>query len=85
MSGMNLEKYLAKQSLHDPKYSKDLYLRPLAKPGQHIWYSYQPIGMSILSKVITKLCDAAGMVGQYSNHSLHSTAATRMYDSKLDE
>lgn len=38
-----------------------------------------------MSKVIAKLCDAAGMVGRYSNYSLCLTAATHMYDWKIDE
>ena len=80
------EKYIAKCPSHNPKCSKDLYLHPLAKPpNPHVWYSCQPLGLSTLSKVIAKLCDAAGMVGRYSNHSLHSTAVTRMYDQKMDE
>ena len=80
------EKYLAKHPSHDPKCSRDLYLRPLAKPqNPHIWYSCQPVGMGTLSKVIAKLCDATGLPGKYSNHSLHSTAVTRMYDNNIEE
>ncbi len=80
------EKYVEKQLSHDPKCSKDLYLWPLAKPlNPHMWYSCQPISLSTLSKVIAKLCDAAGMVRRYSNHSLRSTAATHMYDQKMDK
>ncbi len=80
------KKYLTKHLSHDPKCSKDLYLRPLAKPSNpHVWYSCQPIGLGMLSKVIAKLCNAASMVCHYSNHSLRSTAATQMYDQNMDE
>ncbi len=41
--------------------------------------------MGMLSKVIAKLCQAAGLPGHYSNHSLRSTTATRLYDQNLDE
>ena len=80
------KKYLAKYLSHDLKCLKDLYLQPLAKPlSPHVWYSCQPLGIGTLSKVIAKLCDAVGMHGKYSNHSLRSTAAMRMYDQNLDE
>ncbi len=80
------EKYIAKHPSQDPKCSKDLYLCPLAKitdPG--VWYSCQAISVRTLGKVIAKLCHAGGLEGRYSNHSLCSTAATRLYDSKFDE
>ncbi len=80
------EKYLAKRPSQDPKCSKDLYLRPLAKPTyDRTWYSCQALRLRVLSKVIAKLCYTGGLEGHYLNHSLHSTAATRMYDSNLDE
>ena len=80
------EKYLAKHPSQDPKYSKDLYLRLRAKPTNvGCWYSCQPLGLGTLSKVIAKLCHTGSLEGWYSNHSLCSTAATRMYDSNLDE
>ncbi len=61
-------------------------MRPLAKlPNLYIWYSCQPIGIGILGKVIAKLCHTAGFEGHYSNHSLHSTAATRLYDHNVNE
>ena len=80
------EKYLAKHPSQDPKCSKDLYLRPLAKPTcAGTWYSCQPLGLGTLSKVITRLCYAGGFEGRYSNHSLCSTAVTGMYDNQMDE
>ncbi len=80
------EKYLAKRPSQDPKCSKDLYLRPLVKPqNPNIWYSCQPLGLGMLSKVIAKLCHAGGLEGRYSNHNLRSTAATLMYNSNIDE
>ncbi len=80
------QKYCAKQPTHDPKCSTQFYLRPLAKVmNKHIWYSCQPIGVNTLRRVITKLCDAAGIPGKHTNHSLRSTAATRLYQNNVDE
>ncbi len=40
------EKYFAKRPSQDPKCSKDLYLRPLAKPTcDGTWYSCQALGL----------------------------------------
>ena len=50
-----------------------------------MWYSYQPLGVGTLSKVIAKLCNAARMYGKYSNHSLRSTAVICMNDENIDE
>ncbi len=38
-----------------------------------------------MSKVITKLCDAAGFEGQRSNHSLRSTATTYLFENNVSE
>jgi hypothetical protein len=34
---------------------------------------------------VAKLCERAGFTGNFSNHSLRATAATRLYASGLDE
>ena len=80
------EKYLAKHPSHDIKCSHDFYLHPLANPkNPHVWYSYQPTGIHPLGKIIGKMCKAAGIGGRHTNHSLRSTAATRMYQYGLEE
>ena len=47
----------------------------------HIWYSCT----QTLSKVIAKLCDAAGIPGQHSKDSLQSTAATHLFEENVSE
>lgn len=80
------ELYLSKHPSHDPKSSHDLYLRPLSNPkNPHVWYSYLPIGVHTLVKVIAKMCKASGLGVKLSNHSLRSTAATCLYQNGVEE
>lgn len=39
----------------------------------------------MLVKVMAKLAHSAGFSGQPTNHSLHATAAMRLYDENIDE
>jgi hypothetical protein len=62
-----------------------LYLRPLAKPTSKVWYSSQPLGVQKITSTVSRLC-AQAEVGEYkTNHSLRATAASRIYQSGLDE
>ena len=63
----------------------DFYLRPLANYHNDNWYCCQPIGQNTLSKVISNLAKAAGLVSNYSNHLLLATAASRLYNANVDE
>lgn len=56
-----------------------LYLKPLQHPTNDCWYQPRPVGHNILSNTIKRLCSKAGIVGNYSNHSLRRTCATRLY------
>ncbi len=77
---------MGKRPSHNPKCSHDFYLRPLVSPkNPHIWYSCEPIGIHPLCKIVAKMCKATGIGGWRTNHSLHSTAATRMYQSGIEE
>ncbi len=44
-----------------------------------------PIGVNTLRNTVKELYAEAGLEGFYSNHSLRSTAATRMYQARIDE
>ena len=80
------EKYMSKHPSMDPKYSFDLYLRPLVKiTSPNVWYSCQAIGVQTLQKVIAKLAHNAGLPGRHTNHSLRATTATRLYEQNVDE
>lgn len=65
--------------------SSAFYLQPLSKPTATQWYSAKPLGHNTLSKAISKICKLAGMSGFKTNHSLRVTAATRLYQSGVDE
>ena len=79
------EKYVAACPSHDPKYSKDFYLRPLSVPNGDVWYSCQARGRHTLSEVIKKMCKATGLGECCTNHSCRASSATRMYEQGADE
>ena len=72
---------------HCPQVNKSsaFYLTPLKKPKGDIWYGTTPIGHNTLSKTVKRLCDAAGIGGFKTNHSLRVTSATRLFQSGVDE
>lgn len=69
----------------DPKCSKDFYLRPLPKQKKDVWYSCQPLGIHKISNTVSRMCEKAGIDGFKTNHSLIATAASRLYNQKVDE
>ena len=64
------EKYIGLQPSHDPKCLHNLYLRPLKRYTEHIWYSCQPLGLNTLQHVSSKLANLAQLQGKRTNHSL---------------
>ena len=77
------EKYLSHHPIHIN--IDNFYLRPLAGVHGNTWYASQPIGHNTLSKVVASLAEEAGLKGNYSNHSLHATAASHLYNANVDE
>ena len=77
------ELYMSKRPIH--MNIDDFYLRPLANVKANTWYASQPIGRNTLSKVVASLAKEAGFKGNYSNHSLCATAASRLYNANVDE
>ena len=61
------------------------YLRSLATPTTEIWFYRTPIGRHKLTCIIKDICNRASLGGYRTNHSLRSTAATRMFDANVDE
>ncbi len=57
----------------------------LQNPQIHIFGTVVKLLVFKLSKVIAKLCDAAGFEGQRSNHSLRLTAATHLFENNVSE
>ena len=78
------EKYIS----HCPKPLEDVsgfYLRPLCSPKGDIWFARQPMGRHKLSNVVKEKCARGKLSGYRTNHSLRSTAATRLYEAEVDE
>ena len=46
-----------------------------AKPT--VWFTSTPVGHNKLGNVVSKMCKDADLQGQFSNHSLRATTATR--------
>lgn len=61
------------------------YLTPLVKPKHECWYKKVPLGHCKLSQVVPTLMKSANIPGYFTNHSLRVTAATRLYDARVDE
>ena len=61
------------------------YLKPLADPKTSVWYSKQPVGHNMLMNTVRRLCNEAGIEGFFTNHSLRTTAATRLFAAGMDE
>ena len=55
------------------------------KHGDNIWFERSPIAHNLLQNRFKELCKQAGLVGNFSNHSIRATAVTRMYQSGLTE
>ena len=43
------------------------------------------MGHNILGQTVKRLCQKAGIEGYFTNHSLRATAATCLFESKVDE
>ncbi len=61
------------------------YLKPLKCPKGAVWYQRSAIGHNILSKMVSQTMAKSGIEGRYSNHSLRSTATSRLFHAGLDE
>ncbi|XP_033727613.1 uncharacterized protein LOC117316943 [Pecten maximus] len=59
------------------------YRRPLDGPGQR--FSSQPVGVNKLSVLIKSCCSAAGLSGQFRNHSGKRTCATPLFQQGVDK
>ena len=61
------------------------YLTPLKKPKSEIWFSTVPVGHNTLSNTVQRICQAAGVDGFITNHSLRVKTATRLFRAGVDE
>ena len=61
------------------------YLTPLKDPKGQCWYSNTPLGHNKLRNVVVNMCKQAGIQGYFTNHSLRTIAATRLYHAGINE
>ena len=61
------------------------YLTPLKKPKMDIWYARTPVGHNTLRSTVSRQCEAGGITGFKTNHSLRVSSATRLFQSGVDE
>ncbi|XP_022793730.1 uncharacterized protein LOC111332623 [Stylophora pistillata] len=87
----NVERYPAelykKYLSHVPNKVSDnaFYLRALTKPNGEIWYYKKAAGRETLGMVVKEIMKKAQFDGQYTNHSLRRSCATRLYDGGVSE
>lgn len=62
-----------------------LYLQPLLKFSGSVWYSRNPLGHNTLRTMTATLAKEAGLSGNFTNHSLRATTATRLFHSGVSE
>ena len=62
-----------------------LYLQPRHKFSPDSWYFNRPVGAKKLRETVKDMCEKAGFVGFFSNHSLRSTSAIKLYRGNFDE
>jgi len=77
-------------NLYNSKCSRDrpknaFYLKPLKKSRSDCWYQNVAVGQNSLSSTVKRLCQQGGFSGYFTNHSLQTTAATRMFEARVDE
>ena len=75
--------YLSK--LPKDRTCSSFYLQPKKKVVDSVWFQDRPAGCNRLRDTIKELCRSANLPGFYSNHSLRSVAATKMYRNNIDE
>lgn len=63
----------------------DFYLRPLVNWSDTTWYGTQPVGKNKLATIVASMAKEISLEGKITNHSLRATAASRLYQSNVDE
>ena len=65
--------------------TNQFYLRPRVRVSSDVWYMDAPVGVHTLQETVKKMRKEGGFVGNFTNHSLRATAATRLYADGVDE
>ena len=61
------------------------YLQPRCKYFRKSWFLNRPAGVNRLRNVVKDVCEKAKLPGFYTNNSLRSTSATKLYQNNIDE
>ena len=61
------------------------YMQPWKRYFGKAWYVNRPAGINRLQTAVADMCKLAGLPGHYTNHSLRSTATTKLYHNSVDE
>ena len=61
------------------------HLHPLKNYSNNVWLKDKLVGVNKLRDTVKDVCKKANLPGFYTNHSLRSTSATKMYRSNIDE
>ena len=61
------------------------YLTPLKNPKEGCWFSRTALGHNTFRDMVKNICSQARIQGYKTNHSLQTTAATRLYQAGVDE
>ena len=82
-----LDLYLSK--IPKEAFERDnFYLRPLtALPANPVgpWFSTVPVGRNELARMVSQMCEDAGIKGHKTNHSLRATAASELFCANVPE
>ena len=82
-----LDKYLAVIP-PDAKENDVFYLKPVSKLSadpSSPWFTKSPIGKNRLGEMLKEMCRDAGIVGNYTNHSLRAYDATTLFQGGCSE
>ena len=66
---------------------QSFYLQPITNASQSskCWYYRAPLGINKIKTMVKDMCVKAGIIGNFTNHSLHSTGATALYQTGVPE
>ena len=64
---------------------KKFYLRPRKIPLPNVWYCDQLYGVNKIKTTVKEICKSGGLEGNFTNHSLRATCASRLFDQNVPE
>ena len=77
-----VDKYIG---LCPPYFKKEnFYLQSLQNCNPAVWYAEQVVGINSLKKVVKNLLGKVNVEGYFTNHSLHRTGGTRLFQAGIE-